>query len=115
MVPDHACVRLVAVSAAAAEIEAAQQQGGSVTGETCFQYLVNEDGSWTKPSLPIPVQKLAVVKPAPDVDMPVSPAEATNKLDAKRTKPLAAHTGARPVGAARAFVSRPTAASPGKR
>jgi dihydropyrimidinase len=32
----------VTCAAAAAEIEAAKQRGGPVTGETCFQYLVND-------------------------------------------------------------------------
>jgi dihydropyrimidinase len=36
---------------AAAEIEAAQQRGASVTGETCFQYLTNDIGDLRRPGV----------------------------------------------------------------
>jgi dihydropyrimidinase len=41
----------VTCAAAAAEIEAAQQRGGNVTGETCFQYLVNDITDLARPDV----------------------------------------------------------------
>jgi dihydropyrimidinase len=41
----------VTCAAAAAEIEAAQQRGGNVTGETCTQYLVNDITDLTRPGV----------------------------------------------------------------
>jgi dihydropyrimidinase len=41
----------VTCAAAAAEIEAAQQRGGNVTGETCFQYLVNDITDLARPGV----------------------------------------------------------------
>ncbi len=41
----------VTCAAAAAEIEAAQQRGGQVTGETCFQYLTNSINDLRRPGV----------------------------------------------------------------
>jgi dihydropyrimidinase len=41
----------VTCAAAAAEIEAAQQRGAKVTGETCFQYLVNDINDLRRPGV----------------------------------------------------------------
>jgi dihydropyrimidinase len=41
----------VTCAAAAAEIEAAQQRGAKVTGETCFQYLVNDIDDLRRPGV----------------------------------------------------------------
>jgi dihydropyrimidinase len=41
----------VTCAAAAAEIEAAQQRGAKVTGETCFQYLVNDITDLARPGV----------------------------------------------------------------
>ena len=41
----------VTCAAAAAEIEAAQQRGAAVTGETCFQYLINSIDDLRRPGV----------------------------------------------------------------
>ena len=41
----------VTCAAAAAEIEAAQQRNAPVTGETCFQYLINDIGDLRRPGV----------------------------------------------------------------
>jgi dihydropyrimidinase len=41
----------VTCEAAAAEIEAAQQRNAKVTGETCFQYLINDIGDLARPGV----------------------------------------------------------------
>jgi len=41
----------VTCAAAAAEIEAAQERGANVTGETCFQYLVNDIDDLRRPGV----------------------------------------------------------------
>ena len=58
----------VTCAAAAAEIEAAQQRGGNVTGETCFQYLVNDidrPGAAGRRGLPLHLLAAAARRPKP--------------------------------------------------